>query len=147
MSEDLAAIVLAALLIAFLAAIVFLISRVSGWSTLGQKYPLRATFPKPKIWLGYAVLRGWIGYNGGIIVASDSRGLYLRAMPIILSFCRAPIFSPWSEIRAIEACSRFFRKAYRIRAVRAPEVDIALRPGTFELIQADAKGAGVPGEY
>ncbi|MGH8727196.1 MAG: hypothetical protein ACREV9_03340 [Burkholderiales bacterium] len=147
MSENTAFLILASLLIAFLAAIVFLISRASGWSTLAQKYPLRAAFPKPKIWLGYAVFRGWIGYNGGIIVGSDSRGLCLRAMPIILSFCHVPIFIPWSEIRVIEQCTRFLRKAYRIRVARAPDVDFALRPGTFELIREDAKRAGVPGDY
>lgn len=118
MNEDVAFLILAPLLIVFLAAITFLISRISGWNSLAQKYPLRATFPKPKIWLGYGVLRGWIGYNGGVIVASDSRGLYLRAIPIILSFCQAPIFIPWSEIRAIEACSRFFQGVPHSRCSR-----------------------------
>ena len=147
MSEDAAFLILAPLLVAFLAMVVFLISRASGWSKLAETYPFRGKFPQPKIWMGYAVFRGWIGYNGAVIVASDDRGLYLRAFPVILSFCHAPIFIPWSEVRAIERCSRFFRTAYRVRAARAPAVDLALRPGTFERVREDTRRAGVAGEY
>jgi hypothetical protein len=77
-------------------------SRVSGWQTLVERYPLRGPFPKPKVRLGYGVFRGWIGYNGGILVASDAAGLYLRAMPIVLSFCHDPITWPASDRPSID---------------------------------------------
>jgi hypothetical protein len=92
-------------------------------------------------------LRGWVGYNGGIIVACDARGLYLRAMPVILSFCHAPIHIPWTEIRSIESRSGFWSGGYRIHMLRAPEIEFALRFITFAAIRDDAKRAGVAGNY
>jgi hypothetical protein len=129
------------------AALIFLFSRYGGWSTLAERYPLHGPFPKPKTRFGFGVFRGWVGYNGGIIVASDESGLYLRAMPVILSFCHPPIYIPWSEIQEIEPPSGRFGGGYRIHTVQAPQVDFALRPGTFDLIREDAKRAGVPGNY
>jgi hypothetical protein len=133
--------------VAFPAALIFLFSRYGGWSALAERYPLRGPFPKPKTRFGFGVFRGWVGYNGGIIVASDESGLYLRALPVILSFCHAPIYIPWSEVREIEPSSGWLSEGYRIRTAQAPEVDFALRPQTFALVREDAKRAGVPGTY
>ena len=147
MSEPASTLLLALLLIACFAAFIYFISRYSGWHTLAAHYPLRMPFPKPSDRFGYAVFRGWIGYNGGVIVAADSRGLYLRAMPVVLSFCHSPIHIPWSEIRLIESRRGFFSGAYRIHTVRAPEIEFALRRITFDAIRDSARRAAVPGEY
>ena len=127
--------------------IIFLISRTSGWQTLARCYPLRGTFPKPKVVLGYGVFRGWIGYNGGIIVGSDAAGLYLRAMPVVLSFCHDPIFIPWSEVTSIDKEGGVLSPRYRITTFRAPEVRFALRSSTFHAVREDARTAGVAGDY
>ncbi|MEW6733187.1 MAG: hypothetical protein AB1489_17805 [Acidobacteriota bacterium] len=131
----------------FPVSLIFLFSRVSGWQILARRYPLRGIFPKPKTRMGYGVFRGWIGYNGGIIVASDSAGLYLRAMPVLLSFCHDPIFIPWSEIRQINKEEGILSLGYQIITTQAPEVRFALRPSTFKLIRADAERAKVAGQY
>jgi hypothetical protein len=128
------------------AGCIYLISRTSGWLTLAERYPLRSRFPEPKTRFGFGVFSGWVGYNGALIVASDSEGLYLRGTPILLSWCHPPIFLPWSEIQRIEPTSGW-NKAYRLHTAQAPEVDFALMTGTFDLIRADAKRAGVPGDY
>jgi hypothetical protein len=125
---------------------IYLIARTSGWQTLAERYPLRGPFPPPKTRFGYGVFRGWMGYNGALIVASDESGLYLRTTPILLSWCHPPIFIPWSEIERIEQTFRW-DKVYRIHTRQAPEVNFVLRSGTFDLIREDAKRAGVPGEY
>ncbi len=127
--------------------VILVLSRLSGWNLLAEHYPGTGDFPSPKKWMGYGVLRGWIGYNGGIVVASDARGLYLRAMPILLSFCHRRIFVPWSEISRIEERSGWNGRAYAIRTRRASEVSFALRPSTFAVVRDDARSAGVPGEY
>jgi hypothetical protein len=129
------------------ATVICLLSRYGGWSTLAERYPLRGPFPKPKKWFGFGVFRGWVGYNGAIILASDETGLYLRGLPVLLSFCHAPIYIPWSEVREIEPPSGGGGGGYRIRTLQAPEVDFALLPGTFAVIREDAKRAGVPGDY
>ena len=129
-------------------ALIVVFSRVSGWRTLAQRYPLRGSRPPARVRLGYGVFRGWIGYNGGLIVAVDARGLYLAAMPVVLSFCHPPIFIPWSEIEWIRRDRRFgFVTVYRIGARQAPEMSFALRAGTFGRIREDARRGGVPGDY
>ena len=128
--------------------VLVLISRYSGWNLLSEHYPGHGDFPPPGKWLGYGVFRGWLGYNGGIVVASDSKGLYLRAMPIILSFCHRRIFIPWSDVTGIERKRGWWgRPLFAIRTRRAAEVDFALRPGTFAVVRDDARAAGVSGDY
>ena len=127
--------------------IIVAISRYSGWNLLAEHYPATDHFPRPSKWLGYGVFRGWLGYNGGLVVARDERGLYIRGMPIILSFCHRRIFIPWTEITKIERLDRWSGPVYVIRTRRAPEVDFALRPGTFAVVADHARAAGVPGEY
>jgi len=129
------------------AGVLVLISRYSGWNLLSEHYPGDRAFPPPSKWLGYGVFRGWVGYNGGIVVASDSQGLYLRAMPIILSFCHRRIFIPWSDVVGIEKRTHWARQVLAIRTRRAAEVDFALRPSTFAVVRDDALSAGVPGDY
>jgi hypothetical protein len=133
------------LLSAFLvpAAIICSLARVGGWKTLAEYYPCIETSPSPKKWLGYGVFRKWVGYNGGIVVSSNERGLYLAGMPVILSFCHAPIFIPWSDVREIRAYRRFGATLYRIHTRRAPEVDFALRSGTFDFVRKNAVRAEV----
>lgn len=126
---------------------IFLISRVSGWQTLARHYPLRGEFPRPRVRLGYGVFRGWIGYNGGIVVASDAAGLYLRAMPIVLSFCHDPIFIPWTEVTQVTREDGLLSSGFRIATSQAPQVRFALRPSTFEAVRQDARSAGVGGDY
>jgi len=137
----------ALLWLALPALIIFVLSRVSGWRTLSDHYPGEGERPRPLKRLGYGVFRGWIGYNGGIVVSADEKGLYLRGMPVLLSLCHAPIFIPWSQVSAIRERGGYLARGYEIRTRRAPEVDFALLPGTFEVIREHARAAGVAGEY
>ena len=138
-----------AAVLAFLApaALIALLARIGGWTALAERYPGRTRPAPASRWFGYGVFRGWIGYNGGLVVGSDAAGLDLRAMPVILSFCHAPIFIPWREVARIERRARWFGSDYRIVTLRAPEVDVALRPGTFDAVRRDARAAGVAGDY
>ena len=128
-------------------AVILALSRISGWNLLAEHYPGSGDFPRPSKWMGYGVFRGWLGYNGGLVVARDERGLYIRGTPILLSFCHRRIFIPWSEITTIEKLSPWTGEVFAIRTRRAPEVDFALRPGTFDVVADHARAAGVPGEY
>lgn len=129
------------------AAVMFLISRGSGWSTLADTYPLQGDRPKALVRLGYGVFRGWIGYNGGLVLAADERGLYVSAMPIVLSFCHRPIFIPWRELREIRVRKRWFGQLYELHTVQARDVDFALRPSSFAALRPFAERASVPGDY
>jgi len=132
---------------AFPTGLIFLISRGSGWSTLADTYPLQGDRPRPLVRLGYGVFRGWINYNGGLVLAADERGLYISAMPIVLSFCHRPIFIPWRELREIRVRKRWFGSLYELHTAQAPDVKFALRPSSFAAIRPFALRAEVPGDY
>ena len=136
-----------ALALLFPVAIIYVFSRVSGWNTLAEHYPAREPPPAPRKWNGSGVLRHWMGYNGGIVISSDARGMYLAAMPIILSFCHRPIFVPWSEIREIRRARSLMSEGYQIETLRTPELEFMLRPSTFEFVKQNARSAGVKGDY
>jgi hypothetical protein len=119
-------------------------SRLSGWRVLAERYPLRGAAPAPRTRLGYGVFRGWIGYNGGLVLGADARGLYVSAMPVVLAPWHPPIFIPWPEIAEFRARRIMWSRCYGIRLRGAPEVDFALRQRTFERVRADAQRAHVP---
>lgn len=127
--------------------LVYGLSRWAGWPVLAARYPLLGEQPGPKLRFGYGVFRGWIGYNGGLVVSADAGGLYLSTMPIVLSFCHAPVFIPWPEVVEIRRRDRWGGRVYEIHARQAPEVDFALRAWTFDFVRAQAERAGVPGDY
>jgi hypothetical protein len=126
---------------------IVLISRLSGWHRLAEHYPARSEMPRRRRRWGYGVFRGWIGYNGGLVVAADEGGLHLAALPVLLSFCHPRIFVPWSEVRAIRRRRRFFQTYYDIETARAQEIGFALRRGTFAFVREEAARAGVAGDY
>ena len=94
--------------------------------------------------MGFAVFRGWVGYNGALIVASDARGLFLSTLPILL-WSHPPIFIPWAEVERIEHQERWHWSLHVIRVRRAPEVRFGLRERTYRFVQPDAAAAGVAG--
>jgi hypothetical protein len=129
------------------ATLIFVLSRAAGWPILADRYPARHERPRPLVWMGYGVFRGWIGYNGGLVISGDERGLYLSAMPLVLSWCHAPIFIPWGEIREIRPRKRFWARLLEIHTVGAPEVDMAIHSGSFAPVRPFAVAAKVPGSY
>lgn len=93
--------------------------------------------------VGYAVFRGWIGYNGGLVVGADERGLDVAGMPVLLSFGHPPIFIPWRDVVEIRRRRILWAACYGIRTQGAPEVDFALRRRTFEFVRPHAVRAQV----
>lgn len=126
---------------------IWALSRWARWPLLAERYPLRGEQPGPKLRMGYGVFRGWIGYNGGLVISADPAGLYISTMPIVLSFCHAPVFIPWSEMVAIRRRRSRGGWLYELHLRQAPEVDLALRASTFDFVRAHAERARVAGDY
>jgi len=140
-------IALAATALTLLSPFLFMgwLARVSGWTRLAAQYPDDGRMPERRMWLGYAVFRGWVGYNGALIVASDARGLFLRALPVLLSWAHPPVFIPWAEIERIEHGGRWYGRVHEIHTRRAADVRFALRKRTYAFVRDDARAAHVPG--
>ncbi|HEU5188168.1 MAG TPA: hypothetical protein VFX14_00620 [Methylomirabilota bacterium] len=128
----------------YLQLLMWSLARLSGWRRLTARYPGTTAAPAPRPRFGYAVFRGWIGYNGGLVLTADARGLYVSAMPIVLAPWHPPIFIPWGEITEIRLRRILWSGCFGIRTRGAPEIDFALRRRTFELVRADAQRAHVP---
>jgi hypothetical protein len=128
----------------YVLALMYLFARLSGWRTLAARYPGRTPVPSPRKRLGYAVFRGWLGYNGGLIVSADTRGLFISAWAVLLAPCHPPITIPWNEIVAIRRRRILWTTCYGIETRGAPKVDFALRARTFEFVRPQAIRASVP---
>jgi hypothetical protein len=128
----------------FIILLLYAFARLSGWSRLAAAYPGRDRPAQPRRWFGYGVFRGWIGYNGGLMVGADEGGLDIAGMPFLLAFCHPPIFIPWADVVEIRRRRILWAAFYGIRTRRAPEVDFALRRRTFEVARLQALRAKVP---
>ena len=78
----------------------FALSRYGGWSQLADRYPARGAAPTPATRFGYAAFRGWVGYNGCIVLAADDTGLHIRTWPFF-SLVHAAILIPWGQVLEI----------------------------------------------
>ncbi len=108
--------------------VIWLISRISGWSKLALHYRSDTTFLGPR-WRFQYIMVGWAGYNGVMTVGADSYGLYLVPLaPFRIG--HAPLLIPWGDITAEEVSARFFAGlALSIRQVPSIKVRISKRLG------------------
>ena len=127
----------------YMLGLMALFARLSGWRVLAARYPGVVPVPTVRKRLGYGIFRGWIGYNGGLIVAADSRGLFLSTWPVVLAPCHPPITIPWHEIVEIRRRRILWTTCYGIRTLGAPQVDLALRMRTFEFVRPQVARASV----
>ncbi|UPT74176.1 MAG: hypothetical protein M0D55_20575 [Elusimicrobiota bacterium] len=137
--------VLLLLALAFPAATMFAISRLSGWPRLASRYPDRgAARPRSLTLFGYGTMRGWVGYNGGLILGADDAGLHVATWPVLMSWCHAPVFIPWTQIADLRAKRRLWKTYYRLDLKSAPDVDFALSAADVGLLRPWLEKAGVP---
>ena len=122
----------------------FTISRLGGWKELAARYPRNAPAPKALTIFGFGAFRGWIGYNGGLILSANDAGLHIATWPVLLSWCHAPVFIPWSQIVDARAGRMWWKTYYRLGLKGAPEIDFALSEGDLRLVRPWFIKAGVP---
>ncbi len=90
--------------------IVWLLSRLGGWSRLAETFPPHSLPYGRKMWVAARV--GWVNYNGCLRVWVAPEGLFLSLMwPF--SIFHKPLFIPWSAIR-----NREDRKMLWVRTTR-----------------------------
>lgn len=77
--------------------ILFLISRLSGWAVLADRFCLNLPFAGPKWRWQSARMRYATNYGSCLTVGSDPTGLYLDIFPL-WRIGHSPLLVPWSEI-------------------------------------------------
>ena len=85
--------------------IIFLLSLVGGWHSLGGHYPQSGDVT-PRWTYKSGRMRGFVNYNGILNLGVNEQGLHLS----VVSLFRAghpPLFIPWREIQISEG-RRFF---------------------------------------
>jgi hypothetical protein len=141
-------------------AVVFLISRISGWSLLARRFRAQEEFCGESWDWQSARWRGWCNYNNCLTVGANQEFLYLSMMPIMLPLrlSHPELVIPWQEIE-VEAGKMFFgwydtatfrigtqeRVTVRIYGKLVRRVRQAAGPGwpLYHMEQMDAQTRGV----
>lgn len=81
---------------AFFSLILFLLSKVGGWSALATRYRMDRPF-QGSIWRFQLGFLGSVRYRGALTVGSGMEGLYLAVFLLFRPF-HPPLLIPWSEV-------------------------------------------------
>ncbi len=123
------------LAIAFLGLMMFLVSRVIGWSRLAEDYRSFEEMPSTRFRMRSALLRGWAHYGNCITFGLDARGLHLASFGSLLGHPRLLI--PWADVSIIRKKVWWARFA-ELRFRRAPEIPILISARLAEKISSSA---------
>ena len=106
-----------------------LLSVLSGWTTLAERFYYQGTFDGryfrfQSAWMNKVLFRSSLEMGMNVM------GLYLIPM-ILFRLFHKPIFIPWSEIEA-EPIKRLMIQVYRLRFRSCPNVSLTVYKKTFE---------------
>lgn len=79
-------------------SVVFLLSRLSGWSKLAQTYREQQPFVG-QLHRRCSATLGLVGYNKTLVLGANEHGLHL-AVPRIFALGHPPLFVPWADVEA-----------------------------------------------
>ena len=105
-------------------AIFAIVARWGGWIELAKAYPSLGSPSGNRFRMRSAQIRAGCNYNNCITFVSSQTGLHL-SMPFVFSFHHAPVFLPWSDLRADEERS-WLMPVVVLTASRCPNIPIKL---------------------
>lgn len=120
----------------FWSAIVLLLSRVSGWHRLAQRYRAPASFAG-EVRSGCHGMLGHVSYRGTLTIGANRAGLYLAVMRIF-AIGHPPLFIPWTEIHARRGRVLFMQVV--TLAIGSPSVELRIHHKFFEPLERAAEG-------
>ena len=105
-----------------------LLSVLSGWTTLAERFYFQGTFDGryfrfQSAWMNKVLFRSSLEMGMNVM------GLYLIPM-ILFRLFHKPIFIPWTELEA-EPIKRFLIQVYRLRFRSCPDVSLTVYKITF----------------
>lgn len=114
----------------FWSSIIWLVSQISGWARLAQRY--RATLPPAgKRWTLQYGMVGWAGYNGVLTLTPSAEGLFMETM-IFFRVGHPRLFIPWGEFREAKVNSFFFRRQVHAKVGFPTVASVRLPAAVFE---------------
>jgi hypothetical protein len=90
------------------------LSWLSGWRSLAERYRTEREFPAHRRRMQSAMMQGGIGYNNILTLGSDAAGLYLR-LPAVFRFGQPPLFVPWTDIAVDDPTEVLFQTRQTLR--------------------------------
>jgi hypothetical protein len=114
----------------FWALVIGLISLLSGWQRLAQRY--RATLPPTgRCWTWQYGMVGWAGYNGVLNLTANNQGLFMEVL-WLFGFGHPRLFIPWQDFREAKIVNYFFRRQVKAQVGFPPLATIHLPAMVFE---------------
>jgi len=120
-----------------------LVSRMTGWHRLAERFALQGDFPAECWRFKSATARYGSQYNNCLTIAANPMGLYMAMLPGF-RMGHPPLFIPWSEI-AIARTKVLFWNVVQFRIGRESPVTFGFRENFADQIRL-AAGASWPRE-
>lgn len=110
--------------------VVGLISLLSGWQRLAQRY--RATLPPSgQKWTWQYGMIGWAGYRGVLNLTANDAGLFMEVM-WLFRFGHPPLFIPWQEFREAKVTNFLFYRQVKAKIGFPTVATVRLPAAVFE---------------
>ncbi len=127
----------------FWGVISFVISRMSGWSTLAERYRHSGSFGSfsGKKWHFVSGRMGIMGYNNILFLGADSRGL-LVTLPPPFKVVSPNLFIPWDDLY-VEGITGLLNNQVLLRFRKSKAVKFKLPVKTVKQIAVEIQKFGV----
>ena len=129
-----------ALLFAILGIVMlFVISHISGWASLAQRYRCEEGFSGDRLRFRSADMRYWGHYGKCLTMGANPQGFFLAmSIPLFPGF--PPLFIPWNEI-CLRRGRFLWTKYVELRLGREPAIPLRISEGLASKLAAWAGGA------
>jgi hypothetical protein len=115
----------------------FLVGKLSGWSTLEQRFGSSFPFPGQTWKWKSARMRRGTNYNNCLTIGADPTGLYLATV-FFFRIGHPSLFIPWTEISLLGRRKIFFVEFAEFRLGREEQVPFLIRAKLADQIRAAA---------
>lgn len=117
-------------------AVVWFISRYTGWARLAKAYPQAHPFRGKQYHFGCLKMKGAGGYNNCVVYGADDQGIYLSMWPVF-RIGHPAMFLPWQEIKAEHAPTKG-EPWSKILLAREPEIPVIMPPGMVNKLKTQS---------
>ncbi len=109
----------------------FVISCISGWRRLANRFLTDRDFPLHKRRFQSASMRLLMGYNNALTLASDVEGVYAGMTIFIPGHPR--LFVPWTDVR-VDSSRTFMWRTVRTLSLGPDAIPLTVREGTAQFL-------------